>query len=298
MGFLPILLAGSILNSVSLTSSVDFTNHLGIQFKLIEPGTFYMGSCPRPSQSIPCLAKEGIDFDATRYEFPQHQVLIPKAFEISIYEITLEQFQAFLKAQLPALLTEDFKNYNEPHKPVVLVSWEDVQAFIKWLNQTKPSEDEGTYRLPNEAEWEYSARGQTRTIYWWGNEMRDNKANCQGCDNQLGPQQVMQVGSFPANPWGLYDVVGNVYEWVADCWNYNYTSAPIDGSTWRTGDCFAHVIRGGAWDSLPQLARVASRDWRLTNHRDFNLGFRLVREIPTRTYHYDYYYLDNPNDPK
>jgi formylglycine-generating enzyme required for sulfatase activity len=262
------------------TQSADFTNYLGIEFKIIEHGRFFMGSCPRLSQTSACPAAEGIDLQATHDEFPQHQVTIAKPFEISVYEITLEQFQSFLEQKRPDLLTADFNNYNEPKKPVILVSWDDVQVYLKWLNETKPIYDTGVYRLPTESEWEYAARGGTQTVYWWGNEMREGKANCNGCDNQWGPHQPLPVGTFPANPFGLYDMVGNVSEWVQDCWNHNYVSAPTKGSAWSTGNCLAHVIRGGSWSDTPGgLVRIAARDKQFKDYRSFNIGFRLIREV-------------------
>lgn len=276
-----LIFIGVFLCKISLTLATDFTNHLGIEFNILEPQTFFMGSCPRPSQNSVCPAKEGIDMEAIHYELPQHKVTITQIFEISVYEITFEQFQPFMEQRRPDLWTDEFHEYN-PKKPMVLVSWEDVQAYIKWLNETKPLYDTGTYRLPSESEWEYAARGGTQTVYWWGSEIRNGKANCDGCDNQWGPQQVLPVGTFPANAYGLYDVVGNVSEWVQDCWNHNYISAPTKGSAWMTGDCLTHLIRGGAYNDPPWRIRVAARDWRPKDFRDSNLGFRLVRQVQYR----------------
>ncbi|MDY6992258.1 MAG: formylglycine-generating enzyme family protein, partial [Pseudomonadota bacterium] len=173
---------------------------------------------------------------------------------------------------------------NAPDRPIVHVSWNDVQDYINWLNHIKPEDDQGIYRLPTEAEWEYAARGGTQSIYWWGNEMRQDKTNCHGCDSQWEQDQPSPVGYFTPNPFGLYDVTGNVSEWVEDCWNRNYVSAPIDGSAWLTGNCLARVVRGGAWDDPPWLTRIAVRDWEMAEYHDATIGFRLVREV---NYHKD-----------
>lgn len=268
------------LSDVSLALGSDFTNHLGMQFKTIQPGVFYMGSCPRPTQKTVCPSNEGIDFEATPNELPQHRVTIAQPFQMSVYEITLEQFHPFIvEENKTELLTEKFKSCNEPNKPVVHVSWNDAQDFIKWLNETKPATDIGTYRLPTEAEWEYAARAGTQSIYWWGDDIGENNANCAGCDKRWGGKQTSPVGYFEPNAFGLYDVVGNVSEWVADCWNRNYVSAPIDGSAWTTGGCFESIIRGGSWTDAPWLVRIAERDWNNKDYRDFNIGFRLVRQL-------------------
>jgi formylglycine-generating enzyme required for sulfatase activity len=267
------------LSSARLSHSIpDYINHLGIAFKIIESGVFYMGSCPPRSRTSVCLSEVGEDAETTVYEVPQHEVKIKKHFEISLHEITLAQFQPFIEDERPDLLTEAFEKINEFDKPVVYVSWEDIKAYIKWLNETKPIEDVGVYRLPTEAEWEYAARGDTQTIYWWGNQMKYDKANCNQCDNQWGLRQAAPVGYFSPNPFGLYDMNGNVREWVEDCWNRNYVSAPVNGSAWLTGNCLARVVRDGSWQEPPWLTRTTVRDWYLKDHRDATIGFRLVRE--------------------
>ncbi len=271
------LLLNMLLNPLAL--GADFTNYLGTQFKTIPPGSFFMGSCPRPSQKAKCLAEGNIDLQATDYELPQHKVTLTYSFQISQHEITFEQFMPFAKEQEPHLLTEDFLEHNEPGKPVVLVSWRMVKRYIDWLNENKPFTDMGIYRLPSEAEWEYAARGGTQSIYWWGNKMEFDQENCNGCNEHWGPHPILKVGSLNSNPFGLYDMTGNVSEWVADCWNHNYISAPINGAVWNTGDCWARVIRGGSRNEGTSAVRVAFRQWNSQDYRDVHLGFRLVRMV-------------------
>jgi formylglycine-generating enzyme required for sulfatase activity len=132
------------------------------------------------------------------------------------------------------------------------------------------------YRLPSEAEWEYAARCGTETDYWWGTEAGTGKANFDGSGTQWSNQQTAPVGSFPPNPWGLFDTAGNVLEWVQDRWHGNYQGAPEDGSDWETGSGFDRVLRGGSWIYFGWRARSANRYRREPDHRDNRTGFRLA----------------------
>ena len=123
------------------------------------------------------------------------------------------------------------------------VDWGDAQTYVKWLSGKtgKP------YRLPSEAEWEYAARGGTSFRYWWGQEMVPVRASCKDCGGTVGKSSPPSVGTFPANPFGLFDMNGGVSEWVADCWNATYDGAPNDGSARTKGNCSRRVLRGGSW---------------------------------------------------
>ena len=124
--------------------------------------------------------------------------------------------------------------------PVSWVSWNDAIAYTKWLSENTGKR----YRLPSEAEWEYAARAGTKTRYSWGNNKGINLANGRAY-SKGGQWKLVPVGSFPANPWGLHDMHGNVIEVVQDCWNDRYRGAPKDGSAWETGDCSTRIYRGG-----------------------------------------------------
>jgi formylglycine-generating enzyme required for sulfatase activity len=155
---------------------------------------------------------------------------------------------------------------------VINVSWDDAQAYVKWLSGItgKP------YRLLSEAEYEYAARAGTETQYPWGDDIKlygTPMANCAGCGSQWDNKQTAPVGSFAANPFGLYDMVGNVWEWTEDCWNESYQGAPADGSPFR------RVVRGGSWDYYPVYLRSADRFWVPSGYRIINLGFRVARTL-------------------
>ena len=160
---------------------------------------------------------------------------------------------------------------NENH-PIVGISWHDAVAYAEWLSQQTGKQ----YRLPTEAEWEYAARASTETKYWWGNDIGSNKANCDGCGSRWDNKQTAPVGSFSANPYGLYDTVGNVWEWNADPWHGNYEGAPTDGRVWEGGDESSRVLRGGSWYYNPSNVRTAFRIRDYPDYRYVSYGFRVA----------------------
>ncbi len=150
--------------------------------------------------------------------------------------------------------------------PIVGVSWNDAQDYGKWLSKKTGK----SYRLLSEAEFEYSARAGTTTRYWWGDTISTGQAN-------YGGSKPVPVKSFQPNPWGLYQVHGNVWERSEDCWNDNYSGAPTNGSAWTTDNCGSRVLRGGSWDSGPRNLRAAARVGYGTEDRSDWLGFRVAR---------------------
>ena len=182
----------------------------------------------------------GVDYTFHNYAQPIHTVWI-RLFALSKYEITFEEYDAFTDAT--GRERADDAGWGRGRRPVINVSWEDAVAYTKWLS----SQTGGYYRLPSEAEWEYAARAGSRTTYSWGNDIGVNRANCDGCGSQWDNEMSAPVGSFEANRWGLYDMHGNVAEWVQDCWNWDYKGAPADGSAWESGDCSERVLRSGSW---------------------------------------------------
>ena len=140
-----------------------------------------------------------------------------------------------------------------------------------------------TYRLLSEAEYEYATRAGTTTTYPWGDDIGQNNANCNGCGSQWDGRQTAPVGSFAPNAFGLYDMVGNVFDWIEDCRHTNYNGAPMDGSAWldaNDGDCTDHIVRGGSWANPPSSARSATRGWNTAVTRVFDEGFRVARTLP------------------
>jgi formylglycine-generating enzyme required for sulfatase activity/TPR repeat protein len=164
---------------------------------------------------------------------------------------------------------------NKNH-PVVCVSWNDAKAFIDWLNHNTG----GGYRLPSELEREYTARAGSTTRYSWGHAVGNDNAKCKGCNSdQWDLFDTVPVGSFPANAYGLFDMHGNVSEWIEDCWHDNYQDHPTDGSALTSGvDCNRRVIRDGSWYTPQQFIESAYRTWGDTPSRSFFLGFRLAKD--------------------
>jgi formylglycine-generating enzyme required for sulfatase activity len=170
-------------------------------------------------------------------------------------------------------------------QPVIYVSLYKVQQYIEWLSTITGK----TYRLLSEAEYEYAARAGTQTAYPWGDDLGNDNEDCSGCGSQWVGQPA-PVGSFPPNKFGLYDMVGNVWEWISDCYHSSYeintpngkTDAPTDGSAWTANaDCKMHVVRGGSWAVGPTSIRSARRDQTLSDNGggDFNLSFRVARTL-------------------
>ena len=234
-------------------------------------------------------------------EEPQHAVSI-KAFALSKYDITTAQFIAFLKStgHRPAPCNRILGlAWNSPGRgleqqppewPAVCLGWNDAEAFIDWLNaevhKARPAllVGKGPYRLPSEAEWEYAARAGTKTARWWGDAIGVDKANCNGCGSPFDDRLLAAVDAFAPNPFGLYGMLGNAWQWTADCWHANYLHAPDDDAAWVDKNCTKHVIRGGSWNSLPALIRSASRSFSTGDGGDYDYssltGFRVARDLP------------------
>ena len=229
-----------------------------------------MVSIPGGSFRMGDLSGEGSDD-----EKPVRTVTVP-AFKLGKYEVTFAQWDACLAdGGCNGYSPHDF-GWGRDDRPVIDISWDAVQSFIDWLNTVTG----GNYRLPSEAEWEYAARAGSTTEYSWGDDIGNNRANCDGCGSQWDNDRTAPVGSFPANAWGLHDMHGNVAEWVQDCPNDSYEGAPTDGSAWTSGDCDWRVLRGGIWHSKPWTLRSATRNWK--DHWDSYdvLGFRLAQSPP------------------
>jgi formylglycine-generating enzyme required for sulfatase activity len=185
------------------------------------------------------------------------------------YEVTQGQWQAVMDAN-PARFKGD-------DRPVENVSWNDIQDFLKRLNADGKGQP---YRLPSEAEWEYAARAKTPTPYWWGKDLGKGNANCYDCGSQWDGKETAPVGSFKPNAFGLYDTVGNVWEWVQDCWHDSYAGAPSDGSVWGADPCTAgRVLRGGSWSDDAWLTRVSYRYRYTPGYRNERLGLRLAQDL-------------------
>jgi formylglycine-generating enzyme required for sulfatase activity len=257
---------------------------------VIPAGTFLMGSPP---------GEEGRKDN----EGPQHKVTIGSRFALGKYAVTVGEYRKFVEVTghrheggmyvwTGSKWKEDAtKSWQDPgfaqgdRNPVVGVKWRDAVAYCEWLATAtgKP------YRLPSEAEWEYGARAGTTTPFSFGETISPAQANYNGNFTYGGGakgeyrQNTVAVGSFPANAWGLYDLHGNVWEWVADVWHDSYQGAPADGSAWIEGEgtnsSRLRVGRGGSWGDNPRSLRSANRSWGGPGNRNDSLGFRVARTL-------------------
>jgi len=207
-------------------------------------------------------------------EGPTHDVNIAKPFALGRYEVTFAEYDQCVSEKGCGHRPDD-EGWGRGNRPVIGVSWNDAQAYVQWLSGKTGK----AYRLPSEAEWEYAARAGSPVAYPWGGEIGSGLAHCDGCGSEWDNKQTAPVGRFAANRFGLHDTVGNVWEWVEDCWNESYGGAPADGSAWRTGDCGRRVVRGGSWRYIPDGARSANRNRFVAGVRDVILGFRVAREL-------------------
>jgi formylglycine-generating enzyme required for sulfatase activity len=207
-------------------------------------------------------------------EYPLHQVTIPSPFAVGKVEVTFAEWDACAQHGNcdPHVNTN---GWGRGRQPAINVTWHDAQRYVAWLTRItgKP------YRLLSEAEYEYAARAGTQTDYPWGPGLGVGHANCGACGSRWDRTQTAPVGSFAANRWGLFDMVGNVFEWVEDCFHDNYNGAPANGSAWSSQNCMRRVVRGGAWLSHPDLLRSASRDWIASDDRKDYVGFRVARTL-------------------
>ena len=221
----------------------------------IPAGTFLMGAAPR-------------DAKAWASELPVHEVTVP-AFELAMYEVTVGQWDLYT-AENPKAAPGCG---DTPRHATGCIGWSDAQGYLEWLKGKTGIE----YRLPSEAEWEYAARAGVTTRYPWGDSPKQacKHAHVYPC----GELAKHEVGLLPPNRFGLYDVIGNVWEWTQDCWNDNYHGAPVDGSAWLSGDCRNRVMRGGSFDELPLNYRLSMRGRGLHTPRGDFQGLRLARSV-------------------
>jgi formylglycine-generating enzyme required for sulfatase activity len=227
---------------------------------VVPAGAFTMGS----------PATEPGRFDQ---EGPEHVVTIAKPFAVSKFDVTFVDWDACVSvAGCPK--TPD-GGFGRETKPVINVSFDEAQQYVAWLSKMTGQ----PYRLLTEAEWEYAARADSTKAYPWDAKIGKGNANCNGCGSKWDNSQTSPVGSFAANQFGLFDMAGNVWQWVQDCYHEDYNGAPADGSLWTSGDCSRRVIRGGSWYSTSQFLRAANRDRLNPGNRDNGLGFRVGRTL-------------------
>ena len=275
----------------------------------IAPGRFTMGA------SVEEERRHGMPAAQTGRSSPLREVRFERGFAMAVYPVTVAEFRAFVQATGHAaprscttqhrqdghFVYEHVRGYSwrdpgfvqDDRHPVVCVSSEDAEAYAAWLSEKTGR----AYALPNEAQYEYAARAGTTTSYFWGdvrdaraceysNQPDQDQASALG-DVPRGPDYRFQcsdgyawtspVGSYEPNPWGLYDMFGNIWEWTADCWNDDFEGAPTDGSTWTAGDCDARPSRGGSYGNAVFSTYAGIRAPRHASYVGHSWGFRVVR---------------------
>jgi formylglycine-generating enzyme required for sulfatase activity len=267
---------------------------------VIPAGRFAMGAAPGEEEH------EELSDEFRNRSQPQHEVHV-ESFSAGKFEVTRGQYRVFAEAtgrssdgcfvwtgtEYEKDPAKDWRNpgyVQDDSHPVACVSWDDAGAYVRWLSQ-KTGRD---YRLLTEAEWEYAARAGTTTTRFWGDAGYMSCGYANGADLTAETQvpgasnwdvancndryaYTAAVGSYRANSFGLYDMLGNVWEWTQDCWTRNYSGAPTDGSAWVAGDCSQRVVRGGSWEDAPLGLRAAYRVGSPTVIRVYIRGFRVAR---------------------
>jgi sulfatase modifying factor 1 len=274
----------------------------------IQPGRFIMGV---PDEEE---IRENVPQNLRHFASPQHAVTIPRVFDMGKYLVTRAEFAVFVAETGYAIPqgcwtivngktgvrspANDWRDPGFPQSdrdPVVCVNYADAEAYGAWLSKQTGE----LYRLPTEAEWEYAARAGTTTARYWGDGLDGAQRHSNIADFSLArvlrdkwnPEGYVPwndnypftspVGVFAPNPFGLYDMLGNTWEWTADCWNGNYQGAPSDGSAWTSGECRLRVLRGASWGNYPRAVRTGLRNRSQASIRSSYYGFRLARTHAT-----------------
>lgn len=196
-------------------------------------------------------------------EQPRHKVRIAELFAVGRFAVTFDEWEACVASGGCKNHRPGDRGWGRGRRPAINLWWEDAKAYVGWLSQRTGR----PYRLLTEAEREYVTRGGTQTPFWWGTSITTDRANY---DGKFGypkaaegrgtfRRQTLPVDSFEPNPWGLYQVHGNVYEWVEDCWKDDYVGAPVDGSARVEAECTRRVMRGGSYNFAPWHLRAAAR---------------------------------------
>lgn len=273
------------------------------QMVVVPAGRFIMGSSAAEKS---WAAAHGTTLGSVADEAPQREVSVP-SFGMGKYDVTRGEYAAFVRKtgrsagdgcgadsyswrKRPQLTWQNPGFRQTDRDPVVCVSWRDARAYIAWLNgkvrQGPSASGDGPYRLPSESEWEYATRAGTKTRFWWGDDDAATSDHAWYKDNSGG--HTHPVGVKGANAFGLQDMVGNVWQWTADCYAGSYSGAPTDGGANGTGvsdprpkgtqQCM-RVDRGSSWFFPPWALRSATRERNPSDFRDAYMGFRLARTL-------------------
>jgi formylglycine-generating enzyme required for sulfatase activity len=255
----------------------------GPELVLLPTGRFQMGS---PEHERRLAMEAGSQQSWLARELPQHWVGIERPIAMGRYPVTVGEWRAFVRAT--GWRQSGEVNWEAPGfpqtdaHPVVGVNWYDAQDYVRWLSEATGRH----YRLPSEAEWEYACRAGSRTAFSFGDTISTAQANYDGNFTYNGGARgeyrrgTTPAGMFPPNPWGLFDMHGNVWEWVQDVVHDNYEGAPLDGSAWEEGgDQARRILRGGSWLYNPRYLRSALRNGFSSALSNDIVGFRVVRDL-------------------
>lgn len=272
------------------------------ELALVPAGEFVMGAAPGEEE------REHLAEEFRHRSQPRRSVKV-RSFLAGRFEVTRGEYRAFSEATGRSgggcfvwagseFVLEPGRSWLGPGfaqddaHPAACVSWEDASAYVAWLSQASGRR----YRLLTEAEWEYAARGGTASTRYWGDDATLACSHGNGADLAAaktvpyaadwpvakcndGHAYTARVGTYGANAFGLYDMLGNVGEWTQDCWNPDYRGAPVDGSAWVSGECAMRVVRGGGWNEGPLGLRAAYRVGSPTTIRLYSRGFRVARDL-------------------
>ena len=227
------------------------------EMSIIPPGTFMIGSTK-----------------GRKRERPVSKITITKSLAVSRYEVTFDQWDACFNAGGCSKKPSD-RGWGRHSRPVINILLTDIDEYVTWLTKKTGQ----IYRLPSESEWEYAARAGSQTEFSWGDEMQTGAANCRGCGTKWSGLKSAPAGQFKPNAWGLYDMHGNVFEYVTDCWSRNHYNIPTNGLAKKTASCLSKVIKGGSWYYLPKVSRSASRVRNDKRVFSYFIGFRVFREL-------------------
>jgi formylglycine-generating enzyme required for sulfatase activity len=208
-------------------------------------------------------------------ESPQHRVTFSQPFAVGRFSVTFDEWDTCVADGGCSNYKPDDNGWGRGQRPVIHVSWDDAKSYVNWLSRKTGK----TYRLLSESEREYVTRAGTTTPYWWGSSISTRDANYDGGGIGDYRQRTLPVNSFASNPWGLYQVHGNVWEWVEDCYHDTYAGAPADGSAWLSGECKYRILRGGSWVGNPRNLRAARRVANVSDNANYSSGFRVARSL-------------------
>ncbi|MDA0267404.1 MAG: formylglycine-generating enzyme family protein [Cyanobacteria bacterium] len=263
----------------------DLGDGVKLPLMLIPSGQFWMGQTEAEAAELKRQVDESTYKNAYARELPRHQATVPSFF-MGKYPITQVQWRVVAGCpRINIKLDPDPSNFKGDNRPVERVSWDDATEFCQRLS----AQTSKAYRLPSEAEWEYACRAGTETPFHFGETLTAELANYQGTetfgDGAKGEyrQKTTEVGSFPANRWGLRDLHGNVWEWCEDDFHDSYEGAPIDGRAWIDAERKnVRVLRGGSWYDYPKNCRSTYRYGPYAENRDSDIGFRVCCTAPQK----------------